>query len=662
MSRRKKLTIASVGADGRGIYQFMLTKKSHAIGQWLLLPLSCLLLLLVAVPSLEFRPLAGERAVQSAIRPIGLNKLPLSFEPNAGQADPSVRFVARTAGANLFFTPDGVVMSLKGKPQVTHSSTSEARVSNRAAVEGPQVSEMVRLSFKGAAPARLVAGVPLPGKANYLIGNDPAQWHTGLPTYSGIAYMGLYPGIDLIYSGAQAQLEGTYKLQPGADPDGIRWQYPGAKGLSVDAEGNLQVRTTGVASLSEKRPFAWQDISGRRVPVSASYRVDAAGTANFALGGYNHAYALTIDPTLVLSGYLGGTGDDYATGIGADADLSGFILVGNTHSLDFPLHNPLQPQPGGGTDIFAARFNAQGTALIYSTYIGGSGDDVVQGSLFNLNTAWIAGKTTSPNFPTVNAYQSSLHGPSDAFGLILDWTGSSLFYSTYLGGSGADEAYGIENSDDAPMVLVGKTNSIDFPLVSASQTQYGGGASDVFASELIIAAGRPPNFSTYLGSTGDDEALAAGLAGGGEIYVTGRTTSPQFPTLNAYQPLYGGNGDAFVTMYHATTSVIGFSTFLGGSGPDVGRSIYASGSALIFVAGDTASPNFPTVNAYQSHFAGGVSDGFITHVGSDANTLSYSTYLGGSGEDSIRGIQEVIGSSIVRPIVTGYTNSLDFPS
>src|SRR5688572_6173006 len=383
-----------------------------------------------------------------------LGRLPLSFEPNAGQTGQSVLFTARAGGSAFYFTRSEVVISIAAprSSALTHaggkSNLNEVGARTGNAHQAPST---VRLSFVGANPApQVLPGTQLPGTVNYFLGNDPAKWQTNLPTYGGITYSGLYPGIDLHYEGTQRSLKGTYTLAAGANPSDIRWRYAGAEAVHVAAQGNLQIRIevhgSGISGrdlqLTEQAPVAWQEINGKRIPVQISYTLAAENSVGFALGNYDPKHELIIDPTLSYSTFLGGNGMDEGFAIAVDSQGNVYV-TGATSSTDFPLVNPIYPRPPDCCGLFITKINPDATAIIYSSVIGGESSDVgfsiaVDGS----GNAYVTGETYSFNFPVVNAYQPE-HAcyPSvqaDVFLLKVNPSGTALEYSTFLGDCGDD--------------------------------------------------------------------------------------------------------------------------------------------------------------------------------------------------------------------------------
>jgi hypothetical protein len=383
-------------------------------------------------------------------------------------------------------------------------------------------------------------------------------------------------------------------------------------------------------------------------------------------GGVNAFVArLSADGSaLVYSTYLGGSGGEYYSTIAVDPNTGDALITGSTQSTDFPTVNPLQPNNGGGTDAFVARLSADGSALVYSTYLGGSGYDQGYGIAVDPNTgdALITGSTQSADFPTVNPLQPNNGGGTDAFVARLSADGSTLVYSTYLGGSDNDYGSGIAvdpNTGDA--LVTGVTQSTNFPTANALQPNWHGG-TDAFVARLS-ADGSTLVYSTYLG--GSDNDSGSGIAvdpNTGDAFVTGETSSTNFPTTNAWQPSYGGGeGDVFVARIKADGSALVYSTYLGGSDTDVGSGIAVdpnTGDAL--VTGLTTSTNFPTVNPLQPNYGGGGGDAFVARLSANGTALVFSTYLGGNGVDHGHGIG--VDANTGDALVTGLTTSTNFPT
>jgi hypothetical protein len=614
-------------------------------------------------------------------------QLPLSFEENIGQADAQVHFLAHGPGYGLYLTGTEAVMVLS--PPTAPTATPAGAVAPagdpaallRPDLNPPPQSEtppaVVRLQLAGANPAPAVSGLDRqPGQVNYFLGNDPAQWHTHIATFGRVQYDQVYPGIGLVYYGNQQQLEYDFVVAPGADPSAIRLKVSGAEHLEIDAAGDLLIRAAepGSASsgftLRQHKPFAYQEVNGVLREVASGFVVDPASggrespVVRFAVAAYDPAFPLVIDPVLSYSTYLGGSSADRGNGIAVDPTSGDVLLTGLTSSMNFPTANPLQADSGGGGDAFVARLSADGSALVYSTYLGGSDFDYGSGIAVDpaSGDALVTGYTYSTNFPTANPLQASYGGgATDAFVARLSANGSALLFSTYLGGNGFDYGDGIAVDPGSGDVLVtGSTSSANFPTANLLQASHGGGFWDAFVARLS-ADGSALVYSTYLGGSGTD--YGAGIAvdpATGDVLVTGLTGSTNFPTANPLQGTNAGGGDAFVARLSADGSALVYSTYLGGSGLDEGYAIAvdpASGDAL--VTGQTFSTDFPTANPLQGTNAGG-GDAFVARLSADGSVLVYSTYLGGSGADSGSGI--AVDPASGDALLTGWTASTNFPT
>jgi len=550
-------------------------------------------------------------------------KLPLSFEANRGQTAPQVKFLARGPGYTLFLTADAAVLSL-------------ARQKTNA---------VLRMRLQGANARASVTGADaLPGKSNYFIGSDPSQWRTNVPTYAAVKYAAVYPGIDLVYHGNQRLLEYDFLVAPGADPQAIGIRFQGARKLTVNRDGALVIGLGG-SEVIEPAPVVYQEIGGRRQAVAGRYVLRGRGRVGFSVPEYDRSQALVIDPTLVYSTYLGGSGGDSASGIAVDASGNAYV-AGNTGSSDFPTTpGAFQTTYDVGGDVFVTKLNAAGSALVYSTYLGVSDTGWAFGNAIAVDVsgnAYVAGSTTSSNFPTTpGAFQTtSGGGPYKAYVTKLNATGSALVYSTYLGGSGDDEGNGIAVDALGSAYVTGDTASFNFPTTPGAFQTALLGSQAAFVTKLNTA-GSAPVYSTYLGGSGWAGGTAIAVDVSGNAYVTGTATSPDFPTTpGALQTAYGGASETFVTKLNAAGSALVYSTFLGGSN---GNSNGSSGIAVdasdnAYVTGSTYSSNFPTTpGAFQTAY-GGAWDVFVAKLNATGSALAYSTYLGGSAFDYGEGI------------------------
>ncbi|MBV8516195.1 MAG: SBBP repeat-containing protein [Acidobacteria bacterium] len=593
---------------------------------------------LTASALLATAALGAPRAVEHARIAGAYGKLPLVFEANRGQADPEVRFLSRGQGYSVFFTQREAIVKLDG-----------------AAVRW-------RLSGANATP-RIAGEEPLATKTNYFHGNDASQWHTGVPNYGRVRYESVYPGIDLLYHGNRQRLEYDFVLAPGANARQIRMAFDGARALHLAPNGDL-VLQTAAGDLVQPRPDVYQDIDGHRRRIDGRYTLDAHRQVGFAIGRHDRNQPLVIDPTIAYSTYLGDSAADEGLSIAVDGDGNAY-LTGLVESTSFTgvSGGSLQPANGGDYDAFVTKINAAGTAIVYSTFLGGSGTDYGQGiGVDGSGNAYVAGGTTG-SFPGVSggSYQPSYGGGTrDAFLTALDSTGSSILWSTYLGGSADDVAQELAVTSSGDAYVAGSTASSDFPVLNAVQSSIGGNG-DAFVAR--VGSTGTVAWATYLGDSGDEVANMVAVDGSGNAYVTGQTDSTSFPGVSggSIQSANGGGLDAFVTKINAAGSSIVYSTFLGDSGMDVGNGIAVDGSGNAVVVGNTDSTSFPGVSggSLQPANAGSL-DIFVTKLNAAGSAISWSTFLGDADIDAtFVGCVGVDGSGNV--YIVGSTLSTSFP-
>lgn len=465
----------------------------------------------------------------------------------------------------------------------------------------------LRPAGPSAAAPPLVGRQPLPGTVNHLEGDDASAWTTGVPTFGSVVAPSVWPGVDMVWHGDERALEHDVVVAPGADPAVVALDVQAAGPVRLDAGGDLLVDLgTGTARLT--RPVAYQDVAGARRSVPAAFTLDGASRIGFSVGPYDHRAPLVIDPTLTTSTLLGGNGSDVAYAVAVDTSGNTYV-TGSTESSDFPLGAPLQQglvpaASGPSTDVFVSKIAPDGTTLLWSTYLGGKGRD----------------------------------------------TG----YAIAVGGNGS-------------VYVAGVTESPDFPRARAAQDTYGGGPSDAFVARMT-GNGSTLEWSTFVGGGQTDRARGLAVDTAGNAYVAGSTSSVDFPTVNPQQPgpYRPDDLDAFLTKIPAAGAPFAYSTRLGGSGDDRGLAVAVDGQGEAFVTGDTLSPGFPTVRPLQassggsaSGVAGSFPDAFVAKFASNGSSLVYSTFLGGSDNDQGTGIA-VDGSGAV--YVTGNTSSPNFPT
>jgi fibronectin type 3 domain-containing protein len=600
-------------------------------------------------------PVAAAPAI--AARPQGVTvatvhgRLPIRFEPNVGQADPSVQYLARGDGFSVGLTGRGAVLAL--------AADQPRRPAGRSRI--PADTAFLHIDPVGAVHRPVLrAERRQESVSNYFIGNDRSKWRSNVANYGAVRYQQVYPGIDWVVYGNPDQLEYDLVVSPKADPRRIRFQVGGADSLALDEQGNLLIHAGG-HTLSQLKPVLYQVVAdGSRRSVAGRYVLDGASFA-FAVGDYDHGRALVIDPSFVYSTYLGGSGNDEAHAIATDSNGNAYV-AGETASPDFPRASPLQANNKSSSfTAFVAKLNPSGSTLLYSTYLGGSGSDAafaiaVDGS----GNAYIGGQTTSIDFPTVNPVQGTNHGGTDGFVAKLNASGSALVYSTYLGGSAFDSVRAIAVDSGGAAYMTGQTSSGNFPLASPFQSVNGNTNYTAYVAKLNTA-GSALVYSTYLGGNVMDQGNGIAVDGTGNAFVAGYTSSSNFPTVSPVQASNaGGGGDAFVAKFNPAGSALLYSTYLGGSGGDRAQALAIDGSGNAYVAGYTTSTDFPTASPLQAAIGGGSTNGdaFVAKLNAAGNALVYSTYLGGSADDSANGIA-VDGAG--EAYVAGRTLSTDFP-
>jgi len=646
-------------------------------------------------------------AENSAARSAAFSKVanaPLYFESNNGQIESDAAFIARGAECNVLLAPT--------EAQILLGKTTDGAVNERQAVH---------LQLLGANPAAKIAGRDsLSAKANYFIGSEASEWRAGVPLFSKVSVDEVYPGVQVIYYANQsASLEYDFLLQAGAAPDQIRFRVTGADSVKVDAQGNLVLKLSS-EEIQQHQPVAYQDSHGVRTPVSVSYRLNADGTVGFALGQYDRALPLTIDPVLDFLTYLGGK--KIETGQAIALDGSGNIYVaGETLSTDLPVLNPIQfgatnfsKFRGGNNafgDAFVAKYDNSGV-LQFLTYLGGKNDDAARGIIYDPVSAavWVTGFTDSTNFPLVNPLRPKIDGqvknaksvpPVDAFICKLDPSGTSLLFSTYFGGSSVDEGLGIAQDSGGSIYITGLTSSTNLPVTppDAYQTALKG-QFDGFVAKISGSGGIYSNaYTTYYGGTNDDYAVSIAVDSGMNAWFTGFTFSDNIPLaaplslppgVNPYftngytftsfntetnRPRHNANNlkcDAFVAELNSTGTLLPFSSYVGGSNDDFAQQITIDGSDNVYVTGYTLSDNFPTNQPTvitSTNFVPPVTNevvftspgtNFISHVfvlKIVGGALDRLTAFGGNQADQGRAIA-VDGNGLV--YVTGSVSSTNF--
>ncbi len=622
---------------------------------------------------------------------------PLAFEANQGQSGSEVQYLSRGGGYTMLLTSREAVLNL--------------RQGGRHAMTAP--ASTLRMKLVGAAAVSAVGQGLLPGVSNYLIGSDRSKWRTGIERFARVRYQGVYPGIDLVYYGNQRQLEYDFVVAPGADPRRIRMEFDGVKAMRLDANGDLVLTCDG-GELRQHKPLVYQGDGAARREIAGRYAIEGR-KVSFRLARYDAHQPLVVDPKISYSTYLGSSGDEGAFDIAVD-DKGNAYVVGITGSSGFPtqgaLDNSFGPNPLGIAmafgDAFVTKIAADGKTLVYSTFLGGNGAD--GGNAIAIDGAGnvvVCGATSSTDFPlSANAYQTALKGSliqSAMFVTKLNAAGNGILYSTFVGG-GSDlfeitfEGSGVALDSKGIIYLAGQTTSKAFPTKNAAQPNLGGGDEEAFVAKFDPSAASGAAslvYSTYLGGSANETALAVVPDSDGNAYVRGGTCSSNFPTTaNAYQTSRKGDCDAFITKVSSDGKQFLYSTYLGGtgyeygvltgasSGPlaglgitiptiyssEFGGSAYGSGLAIdadgvLHITGATSSSDFPvTSGCYQSTSKGGGLDAFYVKLDirkAGAAALLYSTYLGGNNFDrALAVVVDPKGQAFIR----GETRSSNFPT
>ncbi len=417
----------------------------------------------LAAPNARQIPFARKQSAASDARHEvagAYGKLPLSFAANLGQADSRARFIASGGSYRLFLTANEAVLGLK---PATHAASKE----NADGRDSADVGQILRLRLSGANRQAMIEALDeLPGKLNYFIGKNPSQWRTNIPTYSQVKYRNAYPGIDVLYHGNQQQLEYDFLIAPGSSPRRIKLTFAGARDISIAANGDL-VLQTAAGDVRQHKPIAYQEFKGERQEVAVDYKLKG-NQVTFQTGAYDKRLPLIIDPVIVYSSFLGGTNSEQGLGIAVDAQGSAY-LTGSTFSNDFPVVGAFQgSQNSFPSDAFVVKVNPSGTSLVYATYLGGSSSEVGNAIAVDAQgSAYVVGNSFSDNFPiTGGSFQDARDGSGDAFVTKLSPDGSTLSYSTFLGGRNLESAYGLALDTGGRVYVVGSTQSTRFRTVT----------------------------------------------------------------------------------------------------------------------------------------------------------------------------------------------------
>jgi hypothetical protein len=597
-----------------------------------------------------------------------LADLPLYFVENRGQTNEAVKYVLQTQRGSVFFTPREIVFQFvvpqNGGTAYTDPIPPPGQEKSRV------VEDNLHVQFLGSRQdVRVDALSECGAQISYFRGRDPEKWVRGARSYEKLLYSNLYPGIDLVTSGQAGKLKNEYIVRPGGEPTDITIRYHGAAGIEINDRGQLEIGLS-TGKLIEDAPECYQEIDGRRVSVEAAFYVENGNTVRIDVADYRKDAELIIDP-IIYATFLGSSDIDY--GVAMDTDDSGNVYVaGFTASTNFPTTGGAYDTTynGGTYDFFVSKFNPSLSTLLYSTYLGGSGNETGGGLTLDLavddsGNAYLTGYTDSTDFPTSPGAYDTTHngGTYDAFVTKINPAGSALVFSTYLGGNAADYGYIIATDETGSIVgVAGSTFSANFPTTGGAYDTSHNGGSDGFLV-VMNSSGTGLIYSTFFGGTGTDIITDLGADNSGNVYLTGYTDSTDFPTSpGAYDTTYsGGLYDGYVAKLDSSFTSLVYLTYLGGSGEDRALSMKINEyTGELFVTGRTSSTDFPvTFGVFDTSYNGGAYDAFVTKINASGTALLYSTYLGGSDND---GVHSIASEKDKTAVVAGYTFSTDFPT
>ena len=576
-----------------------------------------------------------------------LYNLPLSFVENRGQVDGPVNYYVQGADTSMYFTPDGVTFAL------TNATAKASKEPSSSPTIDAHQRWAVKLDFVGANAVEPTGAERAQGVVSHF-GGGAGNSQTAIPTYSSIAYKDLWPGIDMVYAGTGSKLKYSFVVHPGADPSGIRLAYRGARSVALNGEGQLEV-TTPAGGFTDDTPYSYQDIGGRRVEVPSSYQVaPGAGagdaTVGIPVGAYDTTRDLIIDPVvLIRSGFIGGAGNDEGLDLAVDTAGNAYI-AGTTNSLEDTFPVTVGPDlTGTNTDAFVAKLDPTGN-LVYAGYIGGAGVDTgLAIAVDSAGSAYVTGATSSAadTFPVAVGPDLTPDAANNAYVAKVDPAGSALVYAGYISAA-SGQGIAVDGAGNAYVSGYAGSPENGFPVAGGGDLTFNG-VSDAFVAK-VEASGAGLAYAGYIGGVNFDRAFGIAVDGSGNAYVTGETQSDQtsftvmvgpdltYNVKRSHDPAAIGR-DAFIAKVSPTGS-FAYAGYIGGLASDTGVDVAVDAAGNAYVAGNTASRDFPvTRGSFDRTFGGGFfSDGFLAKVAADGSRLIYAGYIGSDTADNANSV------------------------
>jgi hypothetical protein len=597
-----------------------------------------------------------------------------AFVENRGQWDSHARYLLSLPGLDLWIGSDEVMYDVKkfekGNRRFKETFPLPAALQSGSDFTNVAISgHVIRMRFAGADRSPELKGTDrATGYCNYFMDSDPDKWAVDVPRFRAVRINQLYDGIDAVYYLDGGRPRYDLIVSPGSDPSAIGLEFEGASQPQVGASGDLII-TTSVGELLQQAPLAYQSIDGTRRMVPCAFVIAADGKVRFQLGGYDSRVPLVIDP-LIYSTFIGGNSLHLVGNIALDANGSIYV-AGTTTSSGYPTttgayQTTFNKATSSSATVFVTKLNATGSALVFSTFIGGSASTEI-GAGIALDTArniYVTGRTTQSgtgnDFPITNgAFQTTRPGGPDAFALKLNTGGNSLMYSTFLGGPGVDYGADITVDVQGNAYVTGQTDST-FPTTSGAFAQTKSALADNFVAKLN-AGGSGLLFSTYIGGNNIEAPLGIAIDTARNVYIVGQTGSSTYPTTSsAYDRIKSADYDAYVTKLNSSGSALVYSTYLGGTTDQVTTRVVANPDGSAVVLGITSSTDFPTTTgAYSTSYNGGDQDNFLTKFNASGTSLVYSTFIGSDWNESAYRLALDRKGNVY---VAGTTSSTTFPT